>query len=97
LAEFFDRRNWHAPPAMYASDFGDDWQHVLVHEGFEPAHDERTYLRCVAGEGRCPPEDCGGVHCYAGFLRVIVDAHQVSGADRPLSRRHSPMAEGELR
>ena len=33
LAKFFDRRNWHAPPAMYTYDFGDDWQHVLVHEG----------------------------------------------------------------
>ena len=33
LAQFFDRRNWHAPPAMYAYDFGDDWPNVLVHEG----------------------------------------------------------------
>jgi hypothetical protein len=24
---------------MYAYDFGDDWQHVLVHEGFESADD----------------------------------------------------------
>ena len=65
LSKFFDQRNWHAPPAMYAYDFGDDWQHVLVHEGFESADDDRKYPRCVAGEGRCPPEDCGGVHGYA--------------------------------
>jgi hypothetical protein len=37
LSKFFDQRNWHAPPAMYAYDFGDDWQHVLVHEGCESA------------------------------------------------------------
>ena len=56
LSKFFDQRNWHAPPAMYAYDFGDDWQHVLVHEGFESVDDDHKYPRCVAGEGRCPPE-----------------------------------------
>jgi hypothetical protein len=49
LPKFFDQRNWHAPPAMYAYDFGDDWQHVLVHEGLESADDDRTYPRCVDG------------------------------------------------
>ena len=28
LSEFFDRQGWHAPPAMYMYDFGDDWQHA---------------------------------------------------------------------
>jgi hypothetical protein len=32
LSKFFDHRNWHAPPVMHAYDFGDDWQHVVVHE-----------------------------------------------------------------
>lgn len=41
LSKFFDHRNWHAPPVMYAYDFGDDWQHVLVHEGFGSAEDDR--------------------------------------------------------
>ena len=77
LSKFFDRRAWHSPPAMYAYDFGDDWQHVLVHEGFESADEDRSYPRCVAGEGRCPPEDCGGVHGYAEFLQAITDlAHE---------------------
>ena len=72
-----DRRGRHAPPAVYAYDFGDDWQHVLVHEGFESADGDGSYPRCVAGEGRCPPEDCGGVHGYAEFLQIIADAdHQ---------------------
>jgi hypothetical protein len=26
-------------------DFGDDWQHVLVHEGFESADDDTRYPR----------------------------------------------------
>ncbi len=82
LVTFFDQRNWHAPPAMYAYDFGDDWQHVLVHEGFESPDPDRKYPHCVAGEGRCPPEDCGGVHGYAELLRVIAD---------PASEEHESM------
>jgi hypothetical protein len=39
LSKFFDQRNGHAPPALYAYDFGDDWQHVLAHEGMESADD----------------------------------------------------------
>jgi hypothetical protein len=73
LERFFEKRAWHAPPAMYAYDFGDDWQHVVVHEGMESAEDSLTYPRCVAGARRCPPEDCGGVHGYAEFLRVIAN------------------------
>jgi len=45
----------------------------MVREGFEPADDSLTYPRCIAGEGRCPPEDCGGVHGYAAFLAAIAD------------------------
>jgi hypothetical protein len=73
VSQYFDRRNWDVPPATYAYDFGDDWQHVLVHEGVESADDGRKYPRCVAGAGRCPPEDCGGVHGYADLLQVIAN------------------------
>lgn len=73
LERFFEKRSWHAPPAMYAYDFGDDWQHVVVHEGMESTEDALTYPRCVAGARRCPPEDCGGVHGYAEFLRIIAN------------------------
>ena len=74
LSRFFDRRGWHAPHASYAYDFGDDWEHVLVHEGMESAEPSLTYPRCVSGARRCPPEDCGGVHGYAEFLEAITDA-----------------------
>jgi hypothetical protein len=33
--------------AMYAYDFGDDWEHVVVHEGMKPADESLTYPRCV--------------------------------------------------
>lgn len=73
LSKFFDQRNWSDFPATYAYDFGDDWQHILVHEGLEPVDRNCKYPRCVAGEGRCPPEDCGGVHGYAEVLQVIAN------------------------
>jgi hypothetical protein len=58
---------------MYAYDFGDDWQHVLAHEGLESAEESLTYPRCLSGARRCPPEDCGGVHGYAEFLQAIAN------------------------
>ena len=59
LSKFFDRRAWHAPPALYAYDFGDDWEHAVVHEGMESSEAGLSYPRCVSGARRCPPEDCG--------------------------------------
>ena len=52
-------------------DFGDDWEHVVAHEGMRSAVSGMKYPRCLAGA--CPPEDCGGVSGYAGFLQAISD------------------------
>ncbi len=59
-------------PVRYRYDFGDDWKHALEFEGIEP-HDGGKYPRCIAGDGACPPEDVGGTHGYAEFLRIIRD------------------------
>jgi len=71
LSGFFERRGWHALPVLYAYDFGDDWEHMLVHEEMVPADPPLSYPRCVAGARRCPPEDCGGPGGYARFLEAI--------------------------
>lgn len=73
LSQFFERRASAIPHATYAYDFGDDWQHIVVHEGMESAEGAVTYPRCVGGARRCPPEDCGGVHGYEDFLQAIAD------------------------
>lgn len=73
LAEYFDFREWHAPPALYAYDFGDDWCHALIDEGPQPVARGATYPRCLAGQGHCPPEDCGGINGYASFLEAIAN------------------------
>ena len=59
-----------ADPVRYRYDFGDDWEHTLEFEDLLP-DDGGPYPRCVAGAGACPPEDVGGTHGYAEFLKVI--------------------------
>lgn len=71
ISEVFGDRN--APPAVYAYDFGDDWTHALLDEGLRPAERGTSYPRCVAGERRCPPEDCGGVDGYRHLLAALRD------------------------
>lgn len=62
--------NYGTDPVRYRYDFGDDWEHTLEFEEVVP-DDGGAYPRCVAGAGACPPEDVGGTHGYAEFLRVI--------------------------
>lgn len=52
----------------YLYDFGDDWHHEV--EVIGPG-DDRPGV--VAGEGACPPEDVGGPHGYADFLKVLAN------------------------
>jgi Plasmid pRiA4b ORF-3-like protein len=55
----------------YEYDFGDGWEHALVVEARTVAQDGTVYPACVAGEGACPPEDCGGSHGFAEFKAVL--------------------------
>jgi hypothetical protein len=55
----------------YEYDFGDGWEHALVVEACTAAQDGTVYPTCVAGEGACPPEDCGGSPGFAEFKAVL--------------------------
>ncbi len=59
--------------ADYEYDFGDGWRHKIVLEGILLREKGRKYPRCIGGAGRCPPEDCGGVHGYYRVLEVLAD------------------------
>ena len=52
----------------YLYDFGDDWEHEVEVIG---AGGDRPGV--VAGEGACPPEDVGGPHGYADFLKALAN------------------------
>lgn len=59
----------------YWYDFGDDWWHQVrflkVSQKDLKQFDEAPM--CIKAEGKCPPEDVGGVWGYAAFLEAIKD------------------------
>lgn len=57
----------------YTYDFGDNWEHDIVVEKVLAAEPGRRYPVCLAGKGRCPPEDCGGVWGYAELRETLAD------------------------
>jgi Plasmid pRiA4b ORF-3-like protein len=58
---------------LYEYDFGDSWEHELLVEKILPLEKGKCYPVCLTGKRACPPEDCGGVWGYAGFLEAIQD------------------------
>ena len=63
--------------ARYEYDFGDSWEHEVTLEAIVPRQKGRRYPYCLAGERRCPPEDCGGVGGYESLVAVMRDpAHE---------------------
>jgi hypothetical protein len=58
---------------FYEYDFGDSWDHELLIEQMLPPEAGKYYPVCLAGKRACPPEDCGGIWGYAGFLEAIHD------------------------
>jgi len=62
---------------LYDYDFGDGWEHELKIEQVLASEAGARYPRCLAGEGACPPEDCGGPPGYANLLAALADpAHE---------------------
>lgn len=58
---------------LYEYDFGDSWEHELLVEKHLPLEAGTRYPVCLTGKRACPPEDCGGIWGYAGFLAAIHD------------------------
>ena len=59
---------------IYLYDFGDGWMHTITIQSVEQIPDGHTLdVTCLAGQGRCPPEDVGGPWGYQEFLQAIAD------------------------
>jgi hypothetical protein len=57
----------------YTYDFGDNWEHSMVVERVLVAGEADRFPRCLAGEGACPPEDCGGIGGYERLREILAD------------------------
>lgn len=56
----------------YIYDFGDDWIHQITLE--KKLSDEQIKTsQILAGQGTCPPEDCGGPWGYEHLKEVVTD------------------------
>jgi pRiA4b ORF-3-like protein len=55
----------------YDYDFGDGWEHEIVIEERMITAEETLAPACVAGEGACPPEDCGGSYGFAELKSLL--------------------------
>jgi len=55
----------------YIYDFGDNWYHKILVEKILPLEPDKHYPICLKGKRACPPEDCGGIHGYYGFVDAI--------------------------
>ena len=57
--------------AGYEYDFGDGWEHEVAVEASAAADAATVYPACIAGEGACPPEDCGGPGGFAELKELL--------------------------
>lgn len=57
--------------AKYLYDYGDDWYHTVILEGYILNDSQVKYPVIVGGERPCPPEDCGGIWGYKNLIKTL--------------------------
>jgi hypothetical protein len=58
---------------VYSYDLAAGWQHEIVLEEIDQNERGVTQPSCLAGNGACPPEDCGGPWGYQELKETIAD------------------------
>jgi hypothetical protein len=71
----------------YCYDMGDSWEHSILLERILPRDESTEYPICTAGEGACPPEDCGGA---PGYLAMLDEGYEPPVLDRSAIRFRDP-------
>jgi hypothetical protein len=64
----------------YQYDLGDGWEHRIVVERIDSIGEPVGYVRVLAGERACPPEDVGGSGGYDALVATITSAPESEGA-----------------
>ncbi len=67
----------------YVYDYGDDWWHSVEVVGILKADalSKGEGIHCIAADGACPPEDCGGPPGYAALLDALSDPENPEHGD----------------
>lgn len=65
----------------YLYDFGDHWLHLIQLSKSQAPRHNVVYPVLVEGQGRCPPEDVGGVSGYYDFLDAVSDVKHEDHAE----------------
>ena len=63
----------------YEYDLGDRWEHEIRVEAILELDPLKPYPICTAGNGACPPEDCGGPWAYMERLHETRSLRKVLG------------------
>lgn len=71
---------------FYTYDYGDEWNHTIWVEAFEPMSPDTPIAVCTGGRRRGPMEDIGGIHVHNDLVAAHRDggdatAEQVAGRD----------------
>ncbi len=59
--------------ARYHYDYGDDWVHTVMLEGYIFREKEQEFPCCTGGARACPREDCGGPPGYMDMIEILSD------------------------
>jgi len=79
---------------LYEYDFGDQWQHDVEFLNTVDPGLAHTNLSCLNGQGKCPPEDCGGIDAYQDMLCILDNPQHPDYPDvrQYLGKRFNPAA-----
>ncbi len=78
--------------AIYAYDFGDNWEHTICLEAILPRESKAQYPICLEGARACPPEDCGSIPGYERLVEVMKNprSEEYEGMREWLGKAYDP-------
>ncbi len=91
-AIFRTRGDW----VRYVYDCGVAWEHTVELEVVGDTGSRCRRAECVAGQRRCPPEDCGGPGSFAQLLEALAVKKRLTGSRPGIIGRPQSFFQGWL-